>query len=56
MMGLYEFVWGLGRVDKEKAKNLREHLTIVGLVGSIDNDMSSTGMSIHYHPPNLFIY
>ncbi|KAH6574794.1 hypothetical protein BASA50_002592 [Batrachochytrium salamandrivorans] len=36
----------LGRVTKEESNHLRSDLTIVGLVGSIDNDMSATDITI----------
>ncbi|KAJ3095844.1 6-phosphofructokinase, alpha subunit [Phlyctochytrium planicorne] len=34
-----------GKLKKEECEHLRNHLTIVGLVGSIDNDMSATALS-----------
>ncbi|RVS88932.1 6-phosphofructokinase, partial [Klebsiella pneumoniae] len=34
-----------GRITKDES-NAYQHLTIVGLVGSIDNDMSSTDITI----------
>lgn len=37
-----------GQISKETAKK-HHHLTIVGLVGSIDNDMSSTDITIGAH-------
>jgi hypothetical protein len=41
--GLVDELVSLGEVTAEESKHLRSDLTIVGLVGSIDNDMSSTG-------------
>ncbi|KAJ3215492.1 6-phosphofructokinase, alpha subunit [Dinochytrium kinnereticum] len=35
-----------GKLKQEECEHLRNHLTIVGLVGSIDNDMSSTDITI----------
>ncbi|KAL5036354.1 hypothetical protein BDV3_005050 [Batrachochytrium dendrobatidis] len=35
-----------GRLTKEESEHLRSDLTIVGLVGSIDNDMSATDITI----------
>ncbi|KAI8841755.1 phosphofructokinase-domain-containing protein [Chytridium lagenaria] len=35
-----------GKLKHEECEHLRNHLTIVGLVGSIDNDMSSTDITI----------
>ncbi|KAJ3327069.1 6-phosphofructokinase, alpha subunit [Blyttiomyces sp. JEL0837] len=44
--GLVDELVETGKVEKDECSNLREHLTIVGLVGSIDNDMSSTDITI----------
>ncbi|KAJ3281729.1 6-phosphofructokinase, alpha subunit [Rhizoclosmatium sp. JEL0117] len=44
--GLVDELIGLGKLTLEECAHLREHLTIVGLVGSIDNDMSSTDITI----------
>ena len=35
----------LGRITSEEAESFK-HLTVVGIVGSIDNDMSSTDITI----------
>ncbi|KAI9208938.1 phosphofructokinase-domain-containing protein [Polychytrium aggregatum] len=43
MTSLYPWT---GRLTTEESAGLRENLTIVGLVGSIDNDMSSTDITI----------
>ncbi|CAJ0923323.1 8748_t:CDS:10 [Entrophospora sp. SA101] len=43
--GLIEELVKLGRVTKEEAAS-HNNLTIVGMVGSIDNDMSSTDLTI----------
>ncbi|KAJ3304833.1 6-phosphofructokinase, alpha subunit, partial [Gonapodya sp. JEL0774] len=41
-VGLVEELVAGGKVDKEKAERVKGGLTIVGLVGSIDNDMAMT--------------
>ncbi|KAI8138761.1 6-phosphofructokinase [Fennellomyces sp. T-0311] len=43
--GLVEELKTSGRISEEEAQTY-QHLTIVGLVGSIDNDMSSTDITI----------
>ncbi len=44
--GLVDELVATGRVTKAQSAHLREDLTIVGLVGSIDNDMSCTDITI----------
>ncbi|KAJ3292218.1 6-phosphofructokinase, alpha subunit, partial [Borealophlyctis nickersoniae] len=44
--GLVDELVEAGRVTADECEHLREDLTIVGLVGSIDNDMSSTDITI----------
>ncbi|KAJ3020349.1 6-phosphofructokinase, alpha subunit [Thoreauomyces humboldtii] len=44
--GLVDELVATGRVQASECEHLREDLTIVGLVGSIDNDMSSTDITI----------
>lgn len=44
--GLVDELIALNRIAKEEAEHLRSDLAIVGLVGSIDNDMSSTDITI----------
>ncbi|KAJ1554440.1 6-phosphofructokinase, alpha subunit [Nowakowskiella sp. JEL0078] len=44
--GLVEELIATERVTEEEAAGLRNHLTIVGLVGSIDNDMAATDITI----------
>ncbi|KAI8820236.1 phosphofructokinase-domain-containing protein [Fimicolochytrium jonesii] len=44
--GLVDELVKTNKVKAEDCKHLREDLTIVGLVGSIDNDMSSTDITI----------
>ncbi|KAI9354855.1 phosphofructokinase-domain-containing protein [Zopfochytrium polystomum] len=44
--GLVDELVSTGRLVEEECSHLRHHLTIVGLVGSIDNDMSSTDITI----------
>ncbi|KAJ3062899.1 6-phosphofructokinase, alpha subunit [Podochytrium sp. JEL0797] len=44
--GLVDELVATGRLQAEECAHLREYLTIVGLVGSIDNDMSSTDITI----------
>ena len=41
--GLLDELIQRGSLSKEQCAPYRDDLTIVGLVGSIDNDMSSTG-------------
>lgn len=43
--GLIDELLSQGRISQDEASTFR-HLTIVGLVGSIDNDMSSTDITI----------
>ncbi|KAJ3127223.1 6-phosphofructokinase, alpha subunit, partial [Irineochytrium annulatum] len=44
--GLVDELIQKGEVTEKECEHLRHHLTIVGLVGSIDNDMSSTDITI----------
>lgn len=44
--GLVDELVATGKATAEECQHLREELTIVGLVGSIDNDMSSTDITI----------
>ncbi|KAI9348701.1 phosphofructokinase-domain-containing protein [Obelidium mucronatum] len=44
--GLVDELISTGKLTNNECEHLREHLTIVGLVGSIDNDMSSTDITI----------
>ncbi|KAL2918906.1 6-phosphofructokinase, alpha subunit [Polyrhizophydium stewartii] len=44
--GLVDELVATGRVTKAECAHLREDLAIVGLVGSIDNDMSATDITI----------
>ncbi|KAI9352043.1 phosphofructokinase-domain-containing protein [Obelidium mucronatum] len=44
--GLCDELVATGKLTLSECEHLREHLTIVGLVGSIDNDMSSTDITI----------
>ncbi|ORY46084.1 6-phosphofructokinase [Rhizoclosmatium globosum] len=44
--GLVDELVATGKLVAKECDHLREHLTIVGLVGSIDNDMSSTDITI----------
>jgi 6-phosphofructokinase len=44
--GLIDELVSLNRLTIEESKHLRSHLSIVGLVGSIDNDMSMTDITI----------
>jgi 6-phosphofructokinase len=44
--GLVEELVSTNRVTREASDHLKENLSIVGLVGSIDNDMSSTDITI----------
>ncbi|KAI8921378.1 phosphofructokinase-domain-containing protein [Powellomyces hirtus] len=44
--GLVDELVATGRVKAEECEHLREELTIVGLVGSIDNDMALTDITI----------
>ncbi|KAI8608940.1 phosphofructokinase-domain-containing protein [Chytriomyces sp. MP71] len=44
--GLCDELVETGKLQADDCAHLREHLTIVGLVGSIDNDMSSTDITI----------
>lgn len=50
--GLLDDLIKAGRLTADECLGLRENLTIVGLVGSIDNDMSLTGTTIIY----IYIY
>lgn len=44
--GLVDELVATGRLTKEESDHLRTDLSIVGLVGSIDNDMSATDITI----------
>lgn len=44
--GLVDELVKAGRLTRQESSHLREDLTIVGLVGSIDNDMSATDITI----------
>eukprot|EP00842_Homolaphlyctis_polyrhiza_P001454 jgi/Hompol1/2309/HPOL_005935-RA len=44
--GLVDELISSNRLTKEESEHLRNDLTIVGLVGSIDNDMSATDITI----------
>ncbi|TPX64845.1 6-phosphofructokinase [Spizellomyces sp. 'palustris'] len=44
--GLVDELVSAGKLKAEDCQHLREDLTIVGMVGSIDNDMSSTDITI----------
>ena len=44
--GLVDELVEKGRLTKEETVHLRHNLTIVGLVGSIDNDMSATDITV----------
>ena len=50
--GLVDELVALKRLTAEESEHLRNDLTIVGLVGSIDNDMSSTDITSNF----LFVF